>query len=125
MDSSDTRSCAEAIKILGAEIKFETDRWIVQGTSGSINPISDIIDVGNSGTTLYLAAGLAALGTHKITFTGDNQIQTRPVGNLLKSLKDLGAKINISGKVNFNWYNPIRIEGNIFYNSIWKSNFIN
>ena len=98
LDSEDTRSCVEAIKALGAKIKIEVDRWIVTGTGGDIHPITDIIDVGNSGTTLYLAAGLAALSSHKITFTGDDQIKSRPVENLLNSLKDLGAEITLTGK---------------------------
>ena len=108
LDSSDTRSCIEAIKILGAKIKLENDRWIVNGTGGDIHPVADTIDVGNSGTTLYLAAGLAALSSHKITFTGDNQIKSRPVENLLNSLKDLGAEITISGK---NGCPPFSIQG--------------
>ena len=97
LESADTQSCIEAIKILGAKIKIETDRWIVIGTGGDIHPVADTINVGNSGTTLYLAAGLAALSSHKMTFTGDKQIQSRPVEALLKSLKDLGAEVSITG----------------------------
>lgn len=108
LDSSDTRSCIEAIKILGAKIKLENNRWIVNGTGGDIHPVADTIDVGNSGTTLYLAAGLAALSSHKITFTGDDQIKSRPVESLLTSLKDLGAEISISGK---NGCPPFSIQG--------------
>jgi len=108
LDSADTRSCLEAVKILGAKIKTENDRWIVQGTGGNIHPTADTIDVGNSGTTLYLAAGLAALSSHKITFTGDQQIKSRPVETLLNSLRDLGAEITISGK---NGCPPFSIQG--------------
>jgi len=108
LDSADTRSCIDAVKILGAEVKIENDRWIITGTGGDIHPSADTIDVGNSGTTLYLAAGLAALSTHKIIFTGDEQIQSRPVENLLNSLKDLGAEISISGK---NGCPPFSIKG--------------
>jgi len=108
LDSADTRSCVEAIKVLGAIIKFKNDRWIIIGTGGEIHPIADTIDVGNSGTTLYLAAGLAALSSHKITFTGDEQIRARPVENLLASLKDLGAEITLTGK---NGCPPFSIKG--------------
>ncbi len=108
LDSADTQSCLNAIKVLGAKIKLENDRWIIMGTGGEIHPVADIIDVGNSGTTLYLAAGLAALSSHKITFTGDDQIKSRPVENLLNSLKDLGAEISIEGK---NGCPPFSIKG--------------
>ena len=108
LDSADTRSCVDAVKVLGAKIELENDRWIVNGTGGDIHPVEDTINVGNSGTTLYLTAGLAALSSHKITFTGDNQIKSRPVENLLNSLRDLGAEITISGK---NGCPPFSIQG--------------
>ncbi len=108
LDSADTQSCLNAIKVLGAKIELENDRWIIMGTEGEIHPVADIIDVGNSGTTLYLAAGLAALSSHKITFTGDDQIKSRPVENLLNSLKDLGAEIKYSEKEG---YPPFSIQG--------------
>jgi len=53
---------------------------------------ADVIDVGNSGTTEYLAAGIAALSPGYTVFTGDAQIRNRPVENLLAALRDLGAE---------------------------------
>jgi len=53
-----------------------------------------VIDVGNSGTSLRLAMGTAALlesGT--AVFTGDEQIRRRPAGHLLKSLNELGRRL--------------------------------
>ncbi len=97
LESKDTQSCIDAIKILGAKIEIKKDRWVITGTGGDIHPIADTINVGNSGTTLYLTAGLAALSSHKITFTGDEQIKSRPVENLLKSLENLGAEVSITG----------------------------
>jgi len=96
--SSDTCSCRDACRLLGAMIaEIEDPRegfvWEVTGTAGKIARTSGPVDVGNSGTTLYLAAGLAALGTSPVTFTGDDQIRSRPVGDLLNSLEDLGARV--------------------------------
>ncbi len=98
LDSADTRSCVDAVRIIGAKVKIKDDRWIVKGTGGKVIFSDNVIDVGNSGTTLALAAGLAALGTEAVTFTGDDQIKLRPVGNLLNSLKDLGANVTLNGK---------------------------
>ncbi|MCF6336051.1 MAG: 3-phosphoshikimate 1-carboxyvinyltransferase [Spirochaetales bacterium] len=108
LDSADTRSCITAIETLGARVKVKDDRWIVKGTGGKINLTGDSIDVGNSGTTLYLTAGLAALGTDQLTFTGDEQIKSRPVESLLKSLRELGAEITITGE---NGCPPFSIKG--------------
>ena len=111
--SSDSVSAANCYKALGADIDT-TDKtcWKVTGTGGNIKPPADIIDVGNSGTTLRIAAGSAALvkDNNKIRFTGDEQIQSRPIGPLLDSLSDLGAKavsIKDNGKA------PIEITGTL------------
>lgn len=65
---------------------------IIAGTGILAGGPENVIDVGNSGTTEYLAAGIAALGPGYTVFTGDLQIRNRPVENLLASLRDLGAE---------------------------------
>jgi 3-phosphoshikimate 1-carboxyvinyltransferase len=50
------------------------------------------IDVGNSGTTLYLALAAAGLGSVPFEFTGDEQIQRRNAGPLLEALAGLGVR---------------------------------
>jgi 3-phosphoshikimate 1-carboxyvinyltransferase len=52
--------------------------------------------VGNSGTTLYLLTSAAALSDREISFTGDSQIQRRSAAQLLHSLSDLGAGVNVA-----------------------------
>ena len=99
LDSADTRSCIDACRALGARIaespadaaKGRPGEMRVTGTGGRIVAPARAIDVGNSGTTLYLAAGVAALGAGPITLTGDHQIQARPFAPLLAALADLGA----------------------------------
>jgi len=111
--SSDTRAAVTCYQALGAAIDTsDPELWKVTGTGGKIKAPNEIIDVGNSGTTLRIAMGSAALvQTGQTTsFTGDEQIQTRPVGPLMDSLNDLGAKcvsLNKNGKV------PIEITGKI------------
>jgi 3-phosphoshikimate 1-carboxyvinyltransferase len=87
--SNDTLSCAETCRIFGATVDVGEGLWAVKGTGGRID--QGTVDVGNSGTTLYLAAGLAALGDKPVVFTGDDQIRRRPIEPLLRSLRDLGA----------------------------------
>ncbi len=93
--SSDTQAAVECYRALGARIDTsDLTIWKVIGTGGEITAPPRIIDVGNSGTTLRTAMGSAAL-TRKgqtTTFTGDEQIQSRPVGPLMESLNNLGAK---------------------------------
>ncbi|HOV39146.1 MAG TPA: 3-phosphoshikimate 1-carboxyvinyltransferase, partial [Spirochaetales bacterium] len=112
LDSEDARSCIAASRALGAEVKegasSEGRILKVKGTGGRIHPSSMTIDVGNSGTTLYLASGLAALGTEEIFFTGDAQICSRPAENLLQALEDLGASVRYERKPG---YAPFAIRG--------------
>ena len=96
LESADTRSCVEAFRALGAQIETGED-WIVTGVDGKLRVPPEPIDVGNSGTTLYLGLGVAALARDWITFTGDAQIRRRPAGNLLTALQELGAQVESSG----------------------------
>ena len=92
LDASDTRACLAACRKLGARVQEDAEGWTVEGIGPRPNIPDDVIDVGNSGTTLYLAAGVAALQKGVAVFTGDEQIRSRPVSELLTSLGDLGAR---------------------------------
>jgi 3-phosphoshikimate 1-carboxyvinyltransferase len=97
LDSGDARSAVRAFTALGAKIECQSDVWIVQGTGGELRAPEDVIDVANSGTTLNVALGSAALVRKGLTcFTGDHQIRRRPSGPLLASLNDLGARAESS-----------------------------
>ncbi|MFW6360504.1 MAG: 3-phosphoshikimate 1-carboxyvinyltransferase [Spirochaetota bacterium] len=93
LESNDTIAAMRACRALGAQIDMQADRWIVTGTGGRLSPPATPIDVGNSGTTLYLLAGMAALADFPVQFTGDRQICRRSAGPLLAALKDLGVEI--------------------------------
>lgn len=111
LESKDTRACIKACRILGADITERGSLIEVKGTGGIIPPLNGkvrAIDVANSGTTLYLAAGVAALSSGEVLFTGDEQIQRRPIEPLLQALRDLGAKAE---SVKGNGCAPVKIQG--------------
>jgi 3-phosphoshikimate 1-carboxyvinyltransferase len=109
--SGDTSSAVSCYRALGAEITTDTpEAWRVTGTGGRIALPKEIIDIGNSGTTLRVAAGSAALaeGPGETVLTGDHQIRSRPIGPLLGSLSDLGARaVSVKG----NDMAPISVSG--------------
>ena len=93
LDSGDARSAVRAFTALGAQIDCQPTVWTVHGTGGEPRQPAAVIDVGNSGTSMNIAMGTAALVRKgEITLTGDHQIQRRPAGPLLAALNDLGAK---------------------------------
>jgi 3-phosphoshikimate 1-carboxyvinyltransferase len=94
LKSADTLAALQTYKALGVCIECEADCWRIMGSGGRFTPPSDVITVGNSGTTLRLAVGSAALlGEGQAIFTGDAQIRRRPIGPLAASLNDLGAYV--------------------------------
>ena len=106
--SADTLACAEACRILGAEVIEERDSngsfsgFSVQGrcprqffSAAVKNSGNDLlIDAANSGTTLFFFIAAAALGSTPVTFTGDRQTAGRSAAPLLDALKALGIKVS-------------------------------
>jgi len=90
--ASDTLSAFHAYRLLGAEA-LKQDDWVVRGVGGRPRVPDNVIDVGNSGTTLYVALASAALVDGCTVFTGDEQIRARPVQPLIDALNSLGAKV--------------------------------
>ena len=113
LDSSDTQAAVACYQALGAAIDTSDSKlWKVTGTGGEITAGAEVIDVGNSGTTLRIAMGSAALAQagQTTTFTGDEQIQTRPIGPLMDALNNLGTKctsLKNNGKV------PVEVTGKL------------
>lgn len=113
LDSGDTRAAINCYRALGAKIDTsDSTLWKVIGSGGGITAPREVIDVGNSGTTLRIAMGSAALTQpgQSTTFTGDEQIQTRPVGPLMDSLEDLGAKCK---SLRNNGRAPVQVTGKL------------
>ena len=90
--AADTMSAVNAYQLLGAEIN-RPDEWVVRGVAGRPRVPDNVIDVANSGTTLYIALGSAALVDGISVFTGDDQIRRRPAGPLMDALNKLGPKV--------------------------------
>lgn len=90
--AADTFAAVNACRLLGAEILLQ-DGWAVHGVGGRPRIPDNVIDVGNSGTTLYIALSAACLIDGCSVFTGDDQIRRRPAGPLIDALNALGARV--------------------------------
>ena len=111
--SSDTVSAVESYSALGSKIDTKDKKnWVIEGTENMISVPAEPVDVGNSGTTLRVAAGSAALcnSSEPIILTGDEQIQSRPIEPLLQALNDLGADAK---SLKDNGMAPISIRGRL------------
>lgn len=91
LDADDTRATAGGLVALGADITFGDGEWTVSGTGGKITPREESIDCSESGTTMRLLTGVAALSPEPIVLTGAPRLCERPIGELLNVLSQLGA----------------------------------
>jgi len=94
--SLDTLSCRAVAEKFGARVETDGEDWVLHGIGGEIEPaknLAPVMDVGNSGTTLYFAAALAALFSCRISFDGDVQIRRRSAAPLISALAALGARV--------------------------------
>lgn len=92
----DPRSTAKCFQAMGAkisELNSEEVRVIGVGEKGLQEPF-DVLDAGNSGTTMRLMLGLLAAQSGKFfSVTGDDSLKTRPMSRVIKPLQEMGAII--------------------------------
>jgi 3-phosphoshikimate 1-carboxyvinyltransferase len=92
----DPRSTASCFRAMGAEIsELNTDLVRVQGIGlGQLQEPADVLDAGNSGTTIRLMLGILASHPERFfTVTGDNSLRSRPMSRVVKPLQQMGAQI--------------------------------
>ena len=91
----DVRSTARALGALGVGLAVVGDAVVVTGTGfEGLQEPDDVIDCGNSGTTLRLLAGLLAGRASLAVLTGDASLRRRPMGRVVEPLRALGALVD-------------------------------
>lgn len=91
-DCLSTLACFQA---LGAQIERPApDRVTIHGVGpAGLREPDDVLDVGNSGTTLYLTLGILAGQPFYSVLTGDASIRRRPVQRVGVPLREMGATL--------------------------------
>lgn len=89
--SRDTLLMAAALTSLGAQVDTSGDDWVV--TPGAFGADAEV-DCGLAGTVMRFVPPVAALSTGTIAFDGDPHMRNRPVGEVLRALRDLGVSID-------------------------------
>jgi 3-phosphoshikimate 1-carboxyvinyltransferase len=90
----DCLNTVKAFQSLGVRIDETVDELLVHGKGlwGLTEP-TGIIDCGNSGTGIRLLTGLLAGQDFFSVLTGDASIRRRPMGRIVKPLREMGAVI--------------------------------
>ena len=94
LDGADCRSTISCFRQLGIEITQDHDRVQIHGKGlyGLRQP-KDMLDAGNSGTTVRLISGILAGQPFTTQLTGDASIQKRPMKRIMTPLSLMGASI--------------------------------
>lgn len=93
LEGEDVLSTAAALRALGAEISRQDGVWQVRGfgVGGALAP-DDVIDLGNSGTSARLLAGILASHPFTSFMTGDGSLRRRPMQRVIAPLSSMGAR---------------------------------
>jgi len=90
--------CMSTLKIfqaMGVAVEERGEDELIihgRGIDGLLEP-EDVLDCGNSGTTMRLMSGILAAQPFYSVLTGDQYLRKRPMGRVIDPLKQMGAKI--------------------------------
>jgi 3-phosphoshikimate 1-carboxyvinyltransferase len=105
----DCLSTISCFRKLGVIIEQDNEKVVIHGKGmAELQEPKDILDVGNSGTTIRLLTGiLSGLDFHS-ALIGDSSIGKRPMTRVVTPLREMGAKIDgrEDGK-----YTPLSVRG--------------
>src|SRR6056297_3289193 len=91
--SADTKATMRAIDLFGGDVsETEGSAIEVTGFDGRPDVPPDVVECANSGTTMRLVTGAAALADGITVLTGDESLRSRPHGPLLSAIEDLGGR---------------------------------
>ncbi|HXX56521.1 MAG TPA: 3-phosphoshikimate 1-carboxyvinyltransferase [Thermodesulfovibrionales bacterium] len=108
--AADPLSTVRALKMLGVEMgEAASGELVIQGKGlYGLKESPDVLDCGNSGTTMRLLSGILSGNPFFSVLTGDDSLRQRPMARVIEPLKEMHA--DISGRGN-DRYAPIAIRG--------------
>ncbi|MFQ6041013.1 MAG: 3-phosphoshikimate 1-carboxyvinyltransferase [Candidatus Poribacteria bacterium] len=91
----DCLNTLKAFRAMGiqAEISCDGAVMIYGNGLGGLREPEDVIDIGNSGTSIRIMSGVLAGQPFYSVITGDSSIRRRPMGRITEPLKRMGAQI--------------------------------
>jgi 3-phosphoshikimate 1-carboxyvinyltransferase len=108
LEGADCLATARALRALGVDIRQSGAHWRVRGVGleGLRQPAAPL-DLGNSGTSMRLLAGILAGQPFRTVLTGDTSLQARPMARIADPLERMGAHV----RSREGGFAPLEIEG--------------
>ncbi len=92
LSSDDTRYMAEALRQMGVEISQPTPTTYIVKSSGTLQPPTQPLFLGNAGTATRFLTAAAANVHGTVVIDGDEHMRKRPIGALVAALRALGVE---------------------------------
>ena len=119
LTGADCLSTIDCFRKMGIEIERKEDVVLVRGRGlHGLQAPSSVLDCGNSGTTTRLISGILAGQNFISELTGDASIQKRPMGRVIRPLRQMGAFIE---SVRGNDCAPLRMGGQALHGTHYIS----
>jgi len=95
LTGADCLSTIACMRALGVQIEQEGDTVALRGRGlRGLQAPPEVLDCGNSGTTIRLLTGLLAGQSFRSVLTGDDSLRRRPQLRVVEPLRRLGAQID-------------------------------
>jgi len=96
LPAEDTRRTVAMMRALGVPIEEigPTELRIAGAGMRGLSEPEDVLDAGNSGTTIRIGSGLLAAQPFVSIVTGDPYLRKRPMGRIVDPLSRMGARIH-------------------------------
>ena len=122
LEGEDVLCTVGAMRAMGAKItRLGLGKWKIVGVGEKgLKQPRGVIDCGNSGTTLRLLTGLVSGFPIKVTFTGDDSLNSRPMGRVIEPLQKMGARITTTFKEKNKKGRWITVEGGKLQGGVFK-----
>lgn len=99
VQNKDTEATIRVLKNLGASIETQGNKTIVQGIHSLDTEVKEVLDCGESGSTLRFMIPLFGLMNKEISFTGHGRLMDRPQDVYEKIFCDQGLKFEKDGQI--------------------------
>jgi len=95
LESEDCLNTINAFQMMGVNIqRLAPGRYRIKGVGlRGLKEPDQVLDCGNSGTTMRLLTGLLAAQNYYSVLTGDQSLRTRPMDRVIFPLRKMGASI--------------------------------
>lgn len=96
LEGADALATLSAFRNMGVDIKGPVDGKVtIQGVGlFGLKPPTEPLNMGNSGTSMRLLAGIVAGQTFSATLTGDESLSKRPMKRVADPLRAMGVKVD-------------------------------